>query len=93
MGETQQASHVHVSGQSNKPLSRPAHALPWATVADETQANVEDGLTSGGAKQRLEQYGRNELGEGGGINPWKIFIRQVANAMTLVLIRKSPFVC
>ncbi|KAK5127708.1 hypothetical protein LTR08_004317 [Meristemomyces frigidus] len=67
-------------------MSRPAHALRWTAVAEELQANVDVGLTTAEAKQRLEEHGRNELGEAGGVNPGKIMVRQVANAMTLVLI-------
>lgn len=74
----------HVSGQSNEPLSKPAHALSSTSVIEETNANADDGLTDGEAKSRLATYGRNELGEGDGVQPLKIFIGQVANAMTLV---------
>ncbi|EMD00620.1 hypothetical protein BAUCODRAFT_81255 [Baudoinia panamericana UAMH 10762] len=49
-------------------------------------ADGEDGLTTQEASRRLEEYGRNELGDAGGVNPGKILIRQIANAMTLVLI-------
>jgi len=76
----------HVSGQSNKPMSKPAHSLKWTQVVEELKADPEDGLTSADAKARLEEYGRNELGDAGGVNPGKILLRQVANAMTLVLI-------
>ena len=76
----------HVSGQANKPLSKPAHALPTETVIQETKCNSDDGLTTEDAKARLEEYGPNELGEDGGVQPGKILLRQVANAMTLVLI-------
>ena len=76
----------HVSGQSNKPMSKPAHALKWPQVVEELKADAEDGLSSADAKARLEEYGRNELGDTGGVNPGKILVRQVANAMTLVLI-------
>lgn len=76
----------HVSGQSNKPMTKPAHALKWQEVAEELKADAEDGLKSPEAKTRLEEYGRNELGDTGGVNPGKILVRQVANAMTLVLI-------
>ena len=86
MGGAPPAQEDHVSGQSNKPISQPAHALKWSQVADELQADTDDGLTSGEAKQRLEEYGENELGETGGVNPGKILLRQIANAMTLVLI-------
>ncbi|OHW98371.1 potassium sodium efflux p-type fungal-type transporter [Colletotrichum incanum] len=76
----------HVSGQSNKPISRPAHALTAEQVVQELRANPDDGLTSEDAKARLDEYGRNEFGEEAGVQPLKIFIGQIANAMTLVLI-------
>ncbi|KAF4544872.1 ATPase P-type K/Mg/Cd/Cu/Zn/Na/Ca/Na/H-transporter [Lasiodiplodia theobromae] len=76
----------HVSGQANKPLSRPAHALTYATVTAEVGANSIDGLTTAEAQKRIQEYGRNEIGDGGGINPAKILARQVVNAMTLVLV-------
>lgn len=74
----------HVSGQANKPLTRPAHALPFATVLEELKANGEDGLTAQEAKARHEEYGQNDIGDDGGVQPGKILLRQVANAMTLV---------
>ncbi|RAL63849.1 hypothetical protein DID88_003492 [Monilinia fructigena] len=76
----------HVSGQSNKPLTKPAHALDYETVAQELEANLEDGLTDAEAKIRLKLYGENELDDGPGVQPVKILIHQVANAMILVLI-------
>lgn len=84
--EPKQVADSHVSGQSNKPLSRPAHALTWKEVTEELQADIDDGLSSSEASQRLEEHGRNELGDGKKVNPRNILLRQVANAMTLVLI-------
>lgn len=74
----------HVSGQSNKPMSRPAHALATEQVVQELRANPDDGLSPEDAKTRLEEYGRNEFGADKGVQPVKIFIGQIANAMTLV---------
>lgn len=71
-------------GQGNKPLSRPAHALPYAVVLDELDARDQEGLSSAEAKERLERYGSNDLGDAKGVQPVKILISQVANAMTLV---------
>ena len=71
-------------GAGNKPLSRPAHALTFDAVIDELQADTNAGLTPADAKERLEVYGSNDLGEGAGVQPAKILLRQVANAMTLV---------
>ncbi|KAF2200456.1 sodium transport ATPase 5 [Delitschia confertaspora ATCC 74209] len=76
----------HVSGQSNKALSRPAHALPVSKVIDETNCNADDGLTNSEAQSRLQEFGRNDFGDQEGVQPGKILLRQVANAMTLVLI-------
>ncbi|MCJ1246471.1 hypothetical protein MMC30_003679 [Trapelia coarctata] len=77
---------TQVPGQGNKPLSAPPHALSYDAVSNEIGANVQDGLTTKEAKSRLERYGRNELDDGPGVQPVKILIRQVANAMMLVLI-------
>ncbi|OAA41796.1 ATPase, P-type, potassium/sodium efflux, fungal [Metarhizium rileyi] len=76
----------HVSGQANKPMTAPAHTLKIEEVVDQLQANVETGLGSDEAKRRLEEYGRNEFGEQDGVQPFKILIGQIANALTLVLI-------
>lgn len=76
----------HVSGQSNRPLSNLAHCLTYEKLAQELTVNLEDGLTTAEAKARLEEYGKNELDNGPGVQPAKILIHQVANAMILVLI-------
>ena len=76
----------HVSGQSNKPISQPAHSLSYQQVAEELQANTQDGLRSQDVQSRSQEHGSNELGDGEGVNPGKIFLRQVANSMTLVSI-------
>ncbi|TEY84006.1 hypothetical protein BOTCAL_0023g00270 [Botryotinia calthae] len=75
-----------VSGQSNKPLSKPAHALEYVQVAHELEANLEDGLTEVEAARRLGLYGNNELDEGPGVQPVQILIHQICNAMILILI-------
>ncbi|KAI1864760.1 hypothetical protein JX265_008484 [Neoarthrinium moseri] len=76
----------HVSGQSNKPLSRPAHALTVDQCAHELEADQNNGLSAAVAKERLDQWGPNDLGDSEGVSAWKIVVAQVANAMTLVLI-------
>lgn len=86
-GQEQQSADSHVSGQANnQKLSQPAHSLKWKDVATELGTDIDDGLTADDASQRLEEFGRNELGDGQKVNPGKILVRQVANAMTLVLI-------
>lgn len=76
----------HRSGQSNKELTKLAHALEIKDLIQQLEANPENGLTHTEAAKRVEQYGRNELDDGPGVQPIKILIRQVANAMMLVLI-------
>lgn len=86
MGKPQaaRADENHVSGQSNKPLSKPAHALSYQQLSDELKANILNGLSAVDAKSRLEDYGHNDLGEAEGVQPFKIIVAQVANAMTMV---------
>ncbi|KAK9776451.1 hypothetical protein SCAR479_06774 [Seiridium cardinale] len=76
----------HVSGQSNMPLSRPAHALTWQDVGDQLNTNALSGLAASDVQTRIEKLGTNELGKAEGVQPIKIVIAQIANAMTLVLI-------
>jgi Na+-exporting ATPase len=82
----------HISGQSNKPISSPAHALSFAQVAEELGANLDGGLSPDHAQKLLEEYGRNEFGDQQGIQPVKILVGQVANALTLVSVnsRRPP---
>ncbi|KAM7197086.1 sodium transport ATPase [Rhypophila sp. PSN 637] len=77
---------AHVSGQSNKPLTRPAHALTFSELATELGADPLSGLSPEEAKRRVEEYGTNDLGEAEGVQPIKIVIAQIANAMTMVLV-------
>lgn len=94
MGKKTQTLEGHVSGQANTPLPRPAHALPYSKVVEEIACNPENGLTSSEAAKRHEQYGSNDLGEDGGVQPAKILLRQVANAMTLASksLRAEPYI-
>ena len=89
--DSEKGSGAHVSGQSNKPLSRPAHALTHHELANELGADPLAGLTTAEAKRRHEEYGANDLGEGEGVQPLKIVIAQVANAMTMVSMISCGF--
>ena len=79
-----EALAAHVSGQSNKPISKPAHSLSFDEVLKELGGSGLDGLSDGEADKRLTEYGKNELDNGPGVNPVKILVRQIANAMMLV---------
>ncbi|KAJ5769032.1 hypothetical protein N7520_003591 [Penicillium odoratum] len=67
-------------------LSNPPHNLTFETVINELGTNSEDGLTTEEVKKRLEIYGENILEGGESVSFAKIIIRQVANAMMLILI-------
>ena len=74
----------HVSGQSNKPLPRPPHALPAEEVARLLDVDIQSGLRSDEAEKRKVELGANELLKEKNAQPLKILLRQVVNAMTLV---------
>jgi Na+-exporting ATPase len=84
IGSSSPPSSRHVSGQSNRPLSKPAHALPYEDVARELNTEPLNGLDRDEAARRLGTFGKNELGEAEGVQPFKIIIAQIANAMTMV---------
>lgn len=84
MSANKMAETAVPSGSGNKPLSQPAHSLTYEAVINELQADDNAGLSAADAKERLQLYGSNDLGEGAGVQPGKILLRQVANAMTLV---------
>ena len=67
-------------------MSKPAHALERDVLIRELGADAENGFSKAIAYEKLEEFGRNELDDGPGVQPVKILIRQVANAMMLVLI-------
>ncbi|KAJ5972919.1 ATPase P-type K/Mg/Cd/Cu/Zn/Na/Ca/Na/H-transporter [Penicillium vulpinum] len=71
---------------TQQPLSQPAHSLTFEDVINELETNSDDGLTSEDVKRRLEKYGQNILEGDEGVSLAKIVIRQIANAMMLVLI-------
>lgn len=66
----------HVSGQSNMALSKVAHALERDLLVKEMNSDDKNGLTEAEAKKRLEEFGRNELDNGPGVQPLKILITQ-----------------
>ena len=83
-GQAALPTEAHVSGQSNTPMSRPAHSMSSEETLKELRADPASGLPSGEAAQRLASEGRNELEQKKGVQPIKIFIEQIFNAMTLV---------
>ncbi|MGL4617453.1 MAG: cation-transporting P-type ATPase, partial [Chroococcidiopsis sp.] len=62
------------------------HALEVDKTIQVLESNAEAGLSSSQVKQRLEEYGPNELQESGGRSPIAILIDQFKNIMLLMLI-------
>jgi magnesium-transporting ATPase (P-type) len=60
---------------------RPPYLLPVEQVVEELNTNVETGLSPAQAQENLSQYGGNRLDGGEGIPLWKVFVKQVSNAM------------
>ncbi|KAJ5397060.1 ATPase P-type K/Mg/Cd/Cu/Zn/Na/Ca/Na/H-transporter [Penicillium cosmopolitanum] len=73
-------------GSGGSPLTQPAHSVPYEVVIKVLSTEIDGGLAPDEASRRLEQYGPNKLDEGEGVSVVKILVRQVANAMMLVLI-------
>lgn len=65
-------------------MSQPAHSLSSEQVLIELQADSSKGLSTEEAARRLQELGLNELERQKGVQPLKIFLEQIFNAMTLV---------
>lgn len=65
---------------------RRAYLYPVQPVLDALQSDAQKGLSERDIEARLAQYGENMLDGGDDISLWRIFVHQIANAMTLVLI-------
>lgn len=71
-------------------LDVPAHTLPFEDVLQKLSVNHETGLSDDEAKKRKVMYGPNQLDEGPGVQPFRILVHQIANALTLVSICFRP---
>ncbi|MFW6070628.1 MAG: cation-translocating P-type ATPase [bacterium] len=63
----------------------PWHTLPTSEALQQLDSSA-GGLTAAEAGARLQRHGPNELREGGGIAPWRIFWQQLSSTMVLILI-------
>lgn len=64
----------------------PAHTVPFERVLQTLSVHQDSGLSEDEAKDRKNKYGPNQLDEGPGVQPFRILVHQVANALTLVSI-------
>ncbi|KAF9364594.1 Na+ ATPase [Mortierella sp. NVP85] len=63
----------------------PFHTFTVDRVVEELKTSILEGLSSEEAAARLKTYGPNELEGNGGVKWYKVLLRQVANALVLVL--------
>ncbi|MCX5997370.1 MAG: cation-translocating P-type ATPase [Chloroflexi bacterium] len=65
-------------------------AKPWHNLTIRETfgylASSSDGLTSGEAQHRLEEYGFNELGDEDRISPWLLLLEQFKNILIIILL-------
>ncbi|MFA5112470.1 MAG: HAD-IC family P-type ATPase, partial [Desulfobaccales bacterium] len=64
---------------------RPYYTLPSGQVLESFDTGPS-GLSASQARERLEQYGPNELTPPKKISPWTIFFRQFQNLLIIILI-------
>lgn len=72
-------------GLDGGPQAVLAHALTIEETRDQLETNLEDGLSHSQIPSRTEKWGHNELDDGPGVQPIKILVHQIANAMILVM--------
>ena len=84
-------------GDDDKPPQRSApgtgavdllqpHSLSTEDTIIRFETHITTGLSDAEAASRLEKYGPNQLKEKASVSAWSILVRQVANALTLVLV-------
>jgi hypothetical protein len=78
MGKQKEEGMVQYDGEA------PPHAVPFEQVLEKLSVDHNNGLSIDEAKARMAKYGPNQLDEGPGVQPFRILVHQVANALTLV---------
>jgi len=62
----------------------------WARSGKEVvlglQTDIERGLSGEEVKRRLRKYGKNKIADGKGNTPFKVFLRQFANPLVILLV-------
>lgn len=79
-----QSKEAKSEPQFQPDIGKSAHCIPFDDVLHQLSVGQESGLSEYEAKSRKAQYGPNQLDEGPGVQPLRILIHQVANALTLV---------
>ena len=63
-----------------------AHITSAQELARGLETDVENGLDATEAARRLERDGPNKVEGAKGLSVWKIFMRQISNSLTIVLL-------
>ncbi|KAJ7581060.1 hypothetical protein C8J56DRAFT_1101672 [Mycena floridula] len=72
--------------QQDISLSERAYLLQGSVVVKKLKTDQVDGLSGQDAASRLKEYGENMLEDAGGVSALKVLLRQMSNALTLVLV-------
>ncbi|CAO3650901.1 unnamed protein product [Cunninghamella echinulata] len=64
----------------------PFHTMALETVVQLMKSNLDDGLTEEEATERRKESGYNEMEGEGGVNPFKLLLKQFFNILVLILI-------
>ena len=67
------------------------YLLPIEEVCQQLGTNIESGLSSKRAAELQKEFPPNELEGGGSVEWYKIFIKQISNAMILVCYHNPLF--
>ncbi|KAJ1978181.1 hypothetical protein H4R35_002004 [Dimargaris xerosporica] len=79
-------SYIRLRRQAVQASLPPYHTYTTEVVAKELATNIHDGLTSAAVQANTQQHGTNELKGQGGVSAYKVLFRQIANALTVVLM-------
>lgn len=67
-------------------FSRLPYTLTPEEAAEQINTSLEDGVKEEDVSTLLERYGKNAIDGEDSVSAWSVFLRQVANAMILVLV-------
>ncbi|KAL2817280.1 hypothetical protein BDW59DRAFT_152739 [Aspergillus cavernicola] len=83
---TQQTTINHHSKHELPSPTHHAHTLDPSSLSAILNVDIQHGLPGTEAASRLARDGPNSVREMEGLSVWKIFLRQVSNSLTLILV-------
>ncbi|EJT74743.1 hypothetical protein GGTG_08581 [Gaeumannomyces tritici R3-111a-1] len=63
-----------------------AHCVPISELAALYQTDLEEGLSAAEAALRYGSHGANKIQGAKGVSLWEVFLRQISNSLTIVLL-------